>query len=99
MPEVVVYRMCEEHAPDEVFSPDEQFVAFLFNAVPLIVGGKKTSEFAAAFLPVRFMGDSYETARNKAIAFWESETAKAAAKKEQGRKAGLARRKEAMTNA
>jgi hypothetical protein len=94
MPDVVVYRICENDAGNVL--DGQLYMAFLYNLAPVVHEGKKTDQMIPAFLPVRFMGGSYGEARSKATAFWISETAKTAAKKEQGRKAGLARRKEAV---
>ena len=46
-----------------------------------------------SLLPVYFMAETAEGARNRAIAFWNDENAKKEAKAERGRKLGLARRK------
>jgi len=53
---------------------------------------KPTGEFKTVFLPVYFTGQSYDEAKDRAIAFWNDEKGKEAARKERGRKLGQSRK-------
>ena len=73
--------------------PSERFMAFLLQEVSVVdAKGRKTGEQKIIMLPVRFMADSAEGARNKAIAFWQDEIAKERAKKERGADLGNSRK-------
>ncbi len=63
--------------------PSDRFMAYLAQGV----------DGQNGLLPIYFMAETAEGARNRAIAFWDDENAKKAAKAERGRKLGLARRK------
>jgi 2,4-dienoyl-CoA reductase-like NADH-dependent reductase (Old Yellow Enzyme family) len=63
--------------------PSDRFMAYLAQG----------ADGQNGLLPVRFMSETAEGARNRAIAFWNDEKAKKAAMVERGRKLGEARRK------
>lgn len=70
----------------------ERFMAFLVQQVSERDSkGRKTGQAISIMLPVRFMAGSAEDARNKAIAFWNDETAKKRAQEERGRALGKRR--------
>ena len=60
--------------------PSDRFMAFLTST-------------ETGLLPVYFRAEIVESARNRAIAFWNDENARKAALLERGRKLGEARRK------
>ena len=83
-PKVITY------STQEPLREGERWIAWLTEDRAVVdKDGKKTGEAKTVFLPVYFFGDTYITARERALAFWDDEKAKAAAKTERGRKLGL----------
>lgn len=85
--DTVIYRSANP------LSPAKEYLAFLVVEANEIVDRKKTGRKVKDTLSVVFYGTTPEGARDKAIAFWEEETAKAKARVERGKKLGESRRK------
>jgi hypothetical protein len=85
---IVVYET------DDALREGEEFIAWLTEERAVVdKDRKKTGRFKTVFLPVYFFGESHIEATQRALAFWEDEKAKAAAKSERGRALGRLRAK------
>ncbi len=74
----------------------ERWIAWLTEEQAIVDKDRqRTGETKLAFLPVYFFGDTYITAQERALAFWNDEKAKAAGRTERGRKLGQSRSKAA----
>jgi hypothetical protein len=74
---------------DNPITPERRFCAFLVRDIE----EKKTGRKVKDQLPVIFYAATGNAARERAIQFWETETAKAKAKAEHGKKLGQSRKK------
>lgn len=63
----------------------ERFIAWLTEEYHIKVKRKLTGETKTVFLPVYFFGETAQGARDRALAFWDVETAKKQAHKERGK--------------
>ena len=79
---------------NEPLRDGERWIAWLTEEQSIVdKDGKKTGETKTVFLPVYFFGAGYQSAYDRALAFWKGEKAKKAAKVERGRKLGQSRAK------
>ena len=83
--ETVIYQS------DNPVYPGRKFAAFIVKWVDEVVDHKKTGQKIKNQLPVIFYGTTAEQAHERAMTFWDEETAKAKAKTERGK--ALAKRK------
>ncbi len=80
---IVIYESAEP------LTLGERFMAFLVQeAQP----DGNADSYRSCLLPVRFTAETALGARNRALAFWDDETAKATARKERGKALGKSRR-------
>jgi hypothetical protein len=70
---------------DNPIAPEKRFCAFLVREADEVKDREKTGRKVKEHLPVAFYAETGNAARDKAIQFWNDETAKAKAKAERGK--------------